>query len=451
MNRPLTFEDQVLAYLDDDLDRQASDNLMRQVSCDPEKQRLLDAHKRLREMLQASHPEVKPTNSEQIELALRLPILQQVINVTQSAKDVTAEASAFISWRTVISAFDISMMILAIIGLGIALTSSALVPVSLETSNSVADNVPFLQVALRSAKLDLLANSEIRPDEFVQAMHSQDANKRIDGGAAVACSIDNRVTLLDPIIRTDAEVESILPLSSDGTMEATADDFSSVDPRSCSSIVTYRNSHGTFVAIEPVVLDDATFKPHLSLYGGMSTNSRMYGSLDAVQAASPLSDGGSIGFGYEVTPGVEIGFDLGYMKHPGLRYDRVGDTILGTTQVTKYTSQATIQDFAGLTPKAFAAIAIASSMGFDFHLMIEGGEALLDNPSPTAAVGFKGRCNISDNVSFVGSVLLNASYVKSEGLSSPTFNGLPVDRSHEQRYLLTPGVLAGISLQYYIF
>jgi hypothetical protein len=306
---------------------------------------------------------VKPTNSEQIGLALRLPILRQLISI-QHANDAVETASEFIPWRSVISAFDISMMILAIVGLGIALTSSMLIPSVTDDAPSAVRNVEQMSVPLRTVKLDFARTSGVRRSEFIRRLYGQQAVTNVGGGIRTLATNLMMPPIIDPVLISDGEIGMSSPVRLAGSADTIEQGLSWVDPLNVFSIVE-RNGHETFTAIQPVVVSDFTFKPHLSLYVGMNTNSRMYGTTDALHAASTLADGGVIGITGEIAPNVETGIELEFTDYPQLSYGPRGDTNTVTNQLVGYVSTASIRAVPGLSTKAVAGVAIASSLGFD--------------------------------------------------------------------------------------
>lgn len=461
MRRILSFEEQVLAYLDGDLDQSTSADLIREIQADTEKQRIFDAHTRLRAMLATSHGDIEPADSHQITLALRLPILQELIQVEGSTAIPVTSASH--PWRSILSFFDISMMLLALLGFGVAAFRTG--PTSGTPSKS------FLDYPSQS-RTEASVPHEPREAPATHGVHSRSAStvRHSTAGYRFSNSRQNDFTIVtgnsarddnrnDQLANDAGFVNDVESENDDGLVNE--EQLLGLDPATLSRVnpipdpPAHRedNSHSTlFARWTPSYIDDElVFHPRWSVFGEMSTDSRIFGSINAIHAAPTLADGGGVGVAYQIAPGVETGFEVGRSGFAQLGYDLVADTIPGTIKVSRYESMATIRPIAGFWSRGFASIVIADKEGVDFHLLFNGGIAFLDNPTATFGVGIKGRCEITDVISAVGSVILDASYVRSTGLNPATVNGLPVDRTQEQSGLLTPGICAGFGIQYFAF
>jgi hypothetical protein len=433
MKRILSFEEQVQAYLDGDLDGSSSAELLRSITHEPEKQKLLAAHQRLREMIESSRGDIQPADKDQIELALRLPVLQEIINT--EAESISSE-TATIAWKTSISKIDVPMTLIALLGFCLAAFSnpSKLVPTHtlLELARTKVSPSSLSSVAMSSASPVSGRNANVArrlayPHVFIEAHLSEAPLVILDTTIQMEmASQDSQVS--------DVSISSVTMLATEAISYQGRQKWDAYHSR-----------------IPHNVISSDVFKPRGSIEIGMNTDSRIFGSTSAVRAASTLADGQELGISYEVAPGIETGLEFGYGGFAGLDYKLMGDTIPGTIKVSKYISWATIRPITGLSAKAFATIIVASRQGFDMLLALEGGAAFLTTPSPTVGLGIKGRANITDGLAVFGKVLFDATSVKSTGLSPAIVNGLTVDRSQEQPALLTPGVSAGFGFQYYGF
>jgi hypothetical protein len=502
-------EKEILAYLDGSLDESAKEELMHKLAVSPEKRALLEAHLKLRDMLNlAQKPFTAPLEAQRSLaeklplLAERLPQLRQVVPAMAAIEETLVAPNAMLAGRSLSFSKLVAEGAFVLVGLLVffSFSSDAITPVKMSTpvAESLSPRTESGALSNLSATQNTLQKSAETNDQTMQAssngvlapLHrsgsASNAARLADvttvpsarnwpaknipsanghrgsntANAADQNNVANITTSNVPLAvkgTGDDATSQVGSHSSNSIVQHNDADFASpvfsVKPRDLSSVAPVNSMHASLDPMINIANVPSATANRYSIVASGGTKVSLLSGINDQSARTAAFASEAVGISYALAPEISFGVQFGRSTFGRIEYTTLFEPSSSASLPDRYTVHPAVNSVQAYFGRVQTELSLLRSDIFGVDLVIGAGAALLSNIAPEAALGLAGNYRINDGLTLRVGASAEGAWVRSlvpTNLSIPTTAGV-IQFTADKNWLFTPSLNFEIGFQYSIF